>query len=151
VEATPVDDADEGVPDSEAHEAAAGRGAGGRLSSYIERSRQEAEATTTESAPEPVQIVVEAGHAIGRRRTARWTSAPLGAGWESARHARVDDEGRVRLQVNGRDYDVDMGQELASMTVTMLLIGLHVFVTVAETGELLRELRLNPDHDFRPE
>ena len=52
---------------------------------------------------------------------------------------------------NGRDYDVDMGQELASMTVTMLLIGLHVFVTVAETGELLRELRLNPDHDFRPE
>jgi hypothetical protein len=150
VEVTAADDSGERTPDSEVREATAGNGTG-RLNSYIERSRQEAEATKTESAPEPVQIVVEAGHAVGRRRTARWTSAPLGAGWESARHARVDDEGQVRLQVNGRDYEVDMGQELASMTVTMLLIGLHVFVTVAETGELLRELRLNPDHDFRPE
>ena len=44
-----------------------------------------------------------------------------------------------------------MGTELASTSVTLLLIGLHVFVTLSENGELLRELQLNPEHDFRPE
>ena len=49
------------------------------------------------------------------------------------------------------DYDVDMGTELASTSVTLLLIGPHVFVTLSENGGLLRELLLNPDHDYRPE
>ena len=95
--------------------------------------------------------MVEAGHATGRSRSARWASAPEGPEWESARHTRVDDEGQIRIRVNDRDYEVDVGPELASVTVTMLLIGLHVFVTAAETGELLREWKLNPEHDFRPE
>ena len=122
-----------------------------RLDSYIERSRFEAELMGNGSKPEPVHIVIDAGHAAGRSRTARWTTAPKGSGWESARYARVDEAGRLHLRVNGRDHQVDVGTELASVTVTMLLIGLNVFVTAAETGELLRELQLNPEHDFRPE
>jgi hypothetical protein len=35
--------------------------------------------------------------------------------------------------------------------VTVLLVGLHVFVTASGTGVVLRELRLNPDDDYRPE
>ena len=122
-----------------------------RLDSYIERSRFEAELMGNGSKPQPVHIVVEGGDAAGRSRTARWTTAPKGSGWESARYARVDEHGRLHLRVNGRDHEVDVGEELASTTVTMLLIGLNVFVTAAETGELLRELQLNPDEDFRPE
>ena len=122
-----------------------------RLESYIERSRQDAMAMSPDPAPEPVDIVVEASHAVGRRRTARWTSAPKRSGWESARHTRVDEEGQVHIRVNGRDYQVDLGPDLASVGVTVLLIGLHVFVTAAETGELLREVQLDPENDFRPE
>jgi actin-like ATPase involved in cell morphogenesis len=123
-----------------------------RLGSFIERSRREAAATRSESAPqEPLHLMVETGDASWPNRTARWTSAPEGSGWNSARHTYVDEQGQFRLWVNDRDYEVDMGTELASTSVTVLLIGLHVFVTLTETGELLREMRLNPEHDFRPE
>jgi hypothetical protein len=95
--------------------------------------------------------VVETRDAPGSSRTARWTSEPEGSEWNSARRTYVDDEGMFRLRVNGRDHEVDLGSELASTSVTVLLIGLHVFVTLTETGDLLRELVLDPKHDFRPE
>ena len=123
-----------------------------RLGSFIEMSRRDAAAASPESAPpEPVHLVVDTGDAAWTSRTARWTSASEGSGWSSARRTYVGDEGQFRLRVNDRDFDMDMGAELASTSVTVLLIGLHVFVTLSETGELLREFQLNPEHDFRPE
>jgi hypothetical protein len=152
VEGRAAGDSDGIVPDSEVREAATGNGTGRRLSSFIETSRRDAAASSPESAPpEPLHLVIEMGDASSPSRMARWTSAPEGSGWSSARRTYVDDDGQFRLRVNDRGFDVDMGQELASTSVTVLLIGLHVFVTLSETGELLRELRLNPKRGYRPE
>ena len=101
--------------------------------------------------PEPVHLVVETGD-----RTVDEPARPLdlsirGIRVEQRTTHYVDDEGQFRLRVNDRDYDMDLGTELASTSVTVLLIGRHVFVTLSENGELLRELLLNPEHEFRPE
>ena len=151
LEAPAADDSDEIAPDSDVREAVAGNGTPRRLGGFIERSRRDAVATTTESAPEPVHLVVDTGDAPRSTRSARWTSAPESSEWNSARRAYVDDEGRLGLRVNDDDHELDLGTDLASTSVTVLLIGLHVFITLTETGELLRELLLNPEHDFRPE
>ena len=143
---------DDIVPNSGVREAARGNGTGRRLGSFIETSRRDAAASSPEAAPpEPLHLVVETGDALASSRMARWTSAPEGSGWSSARRTYVDDGGQFRLRVNDRDHEVDMGEALASTSVTVLLIGLHVFVTLSETGELLRELRLNPKRGYRPE
>jgi hypothetical protein len=124
----------------------------GRLGGFIEASRREVAAQPEpEPESEPVHVVVGAGAASPSNRTARWASAREESEWSGARRTWVDDEGRFQLRVNDRDYDVDMGTELASTSVTLLLIGRHVFVTLSENGELVRELLLNPDRDFRPE
>jgi Hsp70 protein len=149
VEPTAADDSDEAAADSEVRETAAGNGAVPRLGGFIERSRREGEAARPELGP--VHLVVEEGDAPSSARTVRWTSSPEDSGWDSARHAHVDGEGQFRVRVNDRDYEVDMGAELASTPVTVLLVGLHVFVTASGSGAVLRELRLNPDHDYRPE
>ncbi len=151
-ETTVPADQDEIVRDPEVPKVAAGHGAAPRLGGFIELSRRDAAATVPESAPPgPAHLVVETRDAPGSNRTARWTSEPEGSEWNSARRTYVDDEGMFRLRVNGRDHEVDMGSELASTSVTVLLIGLHVFVTLTETGDLLRELVLDPEHDFRPQ
>lgn len=150
-ESKAADDSGEVVPDAEMLPAAASNGTVKRLGSFIEASRRETAAQQLESALEPVHLVVETGDASSPSRAAHWTSSPEDSGWDSARRTYVDDDGQIQIRVNDRDYEVDMGTDLASSSVTVLLIGLHVFVTVTETGELLRELLLNPDHDFRPE
>jgi actin-like ATPase involved in cell morphogenesis len=149
VEATAADESDETAPESEVREAPAGNGTAPRLGGFIERSRREGEAARPELGP--VHLVVEKGDSPSSGRTVRWTSSPEDTGWDSARHGHVDGEGQFRIRVNDRDYDVDMGTELASTPVTVLLVGLHVFVTASGSGAVLRELRLNPDDDYRPE
>lgn len=122
----------------------------GRLGSFIEESRREA-AAQPEPESEPVHVVVGTPDAPRSKRAPRWASSPEDSEWSGARRTWVDEDGRFQLRVNDRDFDVDMGTELASTSVTLLLIGRHVFVTLSENGELLRELLLNPDHDYRPE
>ncbi len=132
--------------------ATAGHRTAHRLGGFLEASRREAVAWQMESKPEPAHIVVGSGEeAPWSSRSARWATAPEESEWSGARRAWVDDDGRFQLRVNEGDYEVDVGTQLASTSVTLLLIGLHVFVTMTESGELLRELRLNPEHDFRPE
>jgi hypothetical protein len=124
--------------------------ADGRLGSFIEASRREV-AAQPEPESEPVHVVVGTKDAPRSQRAPHWASAREDSEWSGARRTWVDEDGRFQLRVNDRDYDVDLGTELASTSVTLLLIGRHVFVTLSENGELLRELLLNPDHDFRPE
>lgn len=134
-----------------------GASIGRRLSNFIDRSRREAVAALREVQPvpdwarEPAHIVIEAGDAPWQVRAAHWASATGESERNSSRPAYVDEDGHLRLRVNDRDFDVDLGTRLASSSVALLLMGLNVFVTVPETGELLRELALNPARDFRPE
>ncbi|MGH3457877.1 hypothetical protein [Aeromicrobium sp.] len=146
-----ADDFDVTLPDADVRVSEAGNRVEARLGSLVEASRREAAARHLKSAPEPLHIVVGTGDAPWSNRTARWASVPEESEWNGACHAWVDDEGQFPLRVNDRDYEVDMGTRLASTSVTLLLIGLHVFVSASENGELLQELQLNPEHDFRPE
>ena len=122
-----------------------------RLFSLAELSSREGVTTWRVPPWEPVRLVIETSDGPLPRRTARWSGEPEAPEWSNARHASIDAEGQFRLRVNGRIHKVDMGKSLAARSVMVLLIGLQVFVTDSESGELLREMRLNPDHDFQPE
>ena len=140
------------ISDPSPPEADVERHSGGRLESFIDISRRQAAATQSVPELEPVHLVVETDDASRSSRSTRWASAPeTDSSWEGARRVYVDEQGHFPLTVNDREYEIDMGTELASTSLSLLLIGLHVFVTLSENGKLLRELHLNPDHDYRPE
>ena len=66
------------------------------------------------------------------------------------RHDRVDNTGRVTLRHDGRLHHIGLGHEHARTRVVMLIADLHVRVIDAATGELLRDLILDPARDYQP-
>jgi hypothetical protein len=66
------------------------------------------------------------------------------------RHDRLDDTGVVTLRVNGRLHHIGIGRTHARTHVIMLIDDLHVRVIHAITGELLRELTIDPTRDYQP-
>jgi hypothetical protein len=140
------------LPDTAVPEATGDHDPNRRLDSFIEISRRQAAATQTPPTLEPLHLVVEIGTSPRSSGYTRWASEPEpDSSWEGSRRVYVDDQGRFRLRVNDVDHEIDMGTELASTSLSLLLVGLHVFITLSENGKLLRELHLNPEHDFRPE
>ena len=65
------------------------------------------------------------------------------------RHDRVDKTGRVTIRYAGRLHHIGLGYEHARTRVVMLIADLHVRVIDAATGELLRDLILNPNRDYQ--
>ncbi len=63
---------------------------------------------------------------------------------------KVDSLGKLSLRVNGRMHHIGMGAEHARTQVLKLVDGLHIRVINAATGELLRELTLDPNRDYQP-
>lgn len=66
------------------------------------------------------------------------------------RHDRVDKAGTVTLRHNSRLHHIGLGRLLAGTRVTLLIDDLHIRVIDRDTGELLRELTLDPTRDFQP-
>jgi transposase InsO family protein len=66
------------------------------------------------------------------------------------RHDRIDDGGVVTLRVAGRLHHIGVGRTHARTHVVMLVDDLHVRVVNAATGELLRELTIDPSRDYQP-
>jgi hypothetical protein len=70
------------------------------------------------------------------------------------RHDRIDTDGKVTLRVNGRLHHIGIGRTHArthARTPVLLLVqDLHVRVVSAATGELLRELIIDPARDYQP-
>jgi transposase InsO family protein len=66
------------------------------------------------------------------------------------RHDRIDVTGVVTLRVAGRLHHIGVGRALARTHVLMLVDDLHVRVVNAVTGELLRELTIDPTRDYQP-
>lgn len=62
---------------------------------------------------------------------------------------RVDSSGVVTLRHNSRLHHIGLGRALAHTRVTMLIDELHIRVLDAATGELLRELTLDPARDYQ--
>ena len=66
------------------------------------------------------------------------------------RHDRVDKAGSVTLRHNGRLHHIGIGRTHDGTCVILLVQDLHIRVVNAITGELLRDLILNPNIDYQP-
>lgn len=66
------------------------------------------------------------------------------------RHDRIDKHGKLTLRVNGNLHHIGMGRTLARTPVTLLISDLDVRILDATTGELLRELTIDPTRDYQP-
>jgi hypothetical protein len=63
---------------------------------------------------------------------------------------RTDPAGKLTLRVNGKLHHIGTGTENARTPVLMLIQDLHVRIINAATGELIRELVINPARDYQP-
>jgi transposase InsO family protein len=66
------------------------------------------------------------------------------------RHDRIDNSGVVTLRLAGRLHHLGVGRTHARTHVLMLVDDLHVRIVNAATGELLRELTIDPSRDYQP-
>ena len=85
--------------------------------------------------------------------TARPKAAPLDTDADPhhrVRQDRVDVAGTVTLRVNGRLHHIGIGRTHARTHIILLIDDLHVRVVHAATGELLRELIIDPTRDYQP-
>jgi transposase InsO family protein len=69
---------------------------------------------------------------------------------DRVRHDRVDKSGTVTLRVHGQLRHIGIGRTHKGTHVILLVQDLDVRVVNAITGELLRELTINPDRDYQP-
>jgi transposase InsO family protein len=67
------------------------------------------------------------------------------------RRDRIDDSGVVTLRHNSRLHHIGIGRTHARTHVIMLIEDLNIRIIDATTGELLRELTLNPAIDYQPQ
>jgi transposase InsO family protein len=69
---------------------------------------------------------------------------------DRVRTDRVDADGKLTLRHHGKLHHIGIGRTHARTPVLMLVQDLHIRVVNAATGELIRELELNPDRDYQP-
>ena len=69
---------------------------------------------------------------------------------DRVRTDRIDATGLVTLRHQGRLYHIGIGRAHAGTRVLLLVQDLHIRVINASTGELLRELTLDPARNYQP-
>ena len=69
---------------------------------------------------------------------------------DRVRTDRISKAGTVTLRTGGRLHHIGIGRTCAGTYVVLIVQDLHIRVIHAATGELLRELTLNPDRDYQP-
>ena len=69
---------------------------------------------------------------------------------DRVRHDRIDKAGSVTIRHNSRLHHIGVGRTHAGTCVILLVQDLHTRVVDAITGELLRDLILNPNTDYQP-
>lgn len=67
------------------------------------------------------------------------------------RHDTIDSDGKLTLRYNSRLHHIGMGRRYAGARILMLIQDLNIRIIRDGTGELLRELTLNPDRDYQPQ
>jgi hypothetical protein len=65
------------------------------------------------------------------------------------RHDRVDKSGKITLRHGGRLYSIGIGRTHARTRVLILVQDLDIRIIDAATGELLRELTLDPTKRYQ--
>jgi transposase InsO family protein len=63
---------------------------------------------------------------------------------------KIDNHGSVTLRHNSRLHHISLGARLGGTPVLLLIDDLHIRVTHRHTGELIRELTLDPARDYQP-
>ena len=64
-------------------------------------------------------------------------------------HGTIDNSGSVTLRVAGRPRHIGVGRTYARTDVILLVQDLHVTVVNAATGEILRDLIIDPRKDYQ--
>lgn len=67
------------------------------------------------------------------------------------RHDIIDSNGKLTLRVNGKLHHIGIGRTHARTPVIMLIQDLKIRIIAATTGEILRELILDPTKDYQPQ
>jgi transposase InsO family protein len=95
--------------------------------------------------------------ALGRKTpaavyAARPKATPTGVttSHERVRRDRIDDTGAVTIRYHGRLHHIGIGRTHARTHVLLLVQDRHIRVINERTGELLRELVLDPTRDYQP-
>jgi hypothetical protein len=63
---------------------------------------------------------------------------------------RVDADGKLTLRIGGKLHHIGIGRTHARTPVLMLVQDLHVRVISGATGELIRELTIDPARNYQP-
>jgi transposase InsO family protein len=63
---------------------------------------------------------------------------------------KIDSGGSVTVRHNSRLHHIGLGARLAGTPIMLLIDNLHIRVIDRHTGELIRELILNPSRDYQP-
>jgi transposase InsO family protein len=66
------------------------------------------------------------------------------------RHDKIDHWGAVSLRHNSRLHHIGLGARLAGTPISLLIDDLHIRVIHRYSGELIRELILDPTRDYQP-
>jgi transposase InsO family protein len=69
---------------------------------------------------------------------------------DRVRRDRIDNGGAVTLRLNGRLHHIGVGRTYARTPVILLIHDLDVRIVDATTGELLRDLTIDPRRDYQP-
>jgi transposase InsO family protein len=96
--------------------------------------------------------------ALGRRTPAQAYAArpkavptgPIIPAHYRVRTDKIDSGGSVTLRHNSRLHHIGLGAQLGGTPVLLLIDNLHIRVIARYTGELIRELTLDPTRDYQP-
>lgn len=69
---------------------------------------------------------------------------------DRVRRDKIDKAGSVTLRLAGRLRHIGVGRTYARTDVILLVQDLHVTVVNAATGEILRDLTIDPRRDYQP-
>ena len=68
---------------------------------------------------------------------------------DAGHHDKIDTSGKVTLRINSHLYKIAVGRAHAGTPVLLLVHDLDIRVIHATTGELLRQLTINPDKTYQ--
>jgi hypothetical protein len=82
--------------------------------------------------------------------TSRPKASPGDRNHDRVRRDRVDTTGKITLRYQGRLYSIGIGRTHTRTRVIVLVHDRHIRITHAATGELIRELILDPTKRYQP-
>jgi hypothetical protein len=83
---------------------------------------------------------------------ARSKAVPTGTdGHWRIREDRIDDSGSITLRFNSRMHHIGIGRAHTHERIRVLIHNLNIRIINPATGELLRELTLDPTRDYQPQ